>query len=257
LHEVAGADINIRDNAVITEVIYSGDAEALEYVLDSGGTLENLSDDEVITLIEGSNLSVITPLMMKHGQVVMRGAVMDKITEMFDSVIRWKALNPLETSMPPKFQLLNPHYYNHELYTHLCDLLGHEDAENICYRAYNTAALFGSEERVMAYLEKWGKEGAQPLYELARHISLPKEGCLDLKSWSDAVMQNGPEMSVLVQFSDRLPKPERSACGRQYSIAKTRESVAEFVYPNGSKNIDFAKFSISYLWSEEAFEAGR
>ena len=196
-------------------------------------------------------------LMLKHSHVAMRGPVMKKITEINESTMKWRALNPLETECPPKCHLLNPHYYNNDLYMYLCDLLDHEKAENISIHAYNTAALLGSEERVMAYLEKWGTQGQQPLYDLIRHISLPKKGRIDLKSWSDAVMQNGPEMAVLVQFADRLPQPERSTCGRQYSVAKTRESVAEFVYPNGVKNKDFAKFSIGYLWSEEAFEKGR
>ncbi|MBI3441871.1 MAG: ankyrin repeat domain-containing protein, partial [Proteobacteria bacterium] len=85
--------------------------------------------------------------------------------------------------------------------------------------AFGATGLFGTEDRVLHYLEQWGKAGKQPLHDIIYDIKLPGEKTpgMDLTAWADAVMKCGPSMAKLVKFADKLPVPEKSADGQTWS----------------------------------------
>jgi len=122
--------------------------------------------------------------------------------------------------------------------------------------AYHTSALFGSTDRVLQYLEKWGEAAQQPLHDVAYMIEVPQKGDLDLKTWGDAVLQHGPKMAKFVKFSGQINTPLRSNDGSVFSYQKTREEIAKFSYKKGQKNPVWAQECLKHGWKENQYEDG-
>lgn len=122
--------------------------------------------------------------------------------------------------------------------------------------AYMAIKLFGTAERVMDYFEKWAKPGFQPLHDVAQTLFIP-DTALDLKSWADAVMSQGPEMAKLLKFADKISQPLKGADGKTWSLSKTRDEAAKFAYKNGAKNQELAVLFNKYQMSEGDFEDAR
>lgn len=139
-------------------------------------------------------------------------------------------------------------------------MLNHEGHLNeMANMATNAIRLFGTEDRVLRYLDQWGKPGKQPLHDILYMITFPpnEEGMpavpSDLKAWGDAVLQHGPEMAKLVKFSNRLGQPCRSDDGSCWSLTKTRNAIAELIYWRGREHPELAAMAQQVHWSEHNF----
>jgi hypothetical protein len=124
--------------------------------------------------------------------------------------------------------------------------------------AFHAAGLFGTEDRLLQYLEKHGNAGKQPLHNIVEMIKLPaKKSDMDVKAWGDAVLKCGPSMAQLVKFADKVPVPvmsEMSDGGRTWSMQKTREKVAQFAYDRAAENPALALLCIENAVTEDDFE---
>ncbi len=115
--------------------------------------------------------------------------------------------------------------------------------------AYKLTCLFGTPQRVLSYLRKWGDIGKDhPLKELADDISIPDVTHHNAKAWGDAVLKYGPVMAKLTLFMDRLPSPEAS-------LNKTRKKLAEILYENGEQDPELAKLCVEIGLEETDFNA--
>jgi hypothetical protein len=121
--------------------------------------------------------------------------------------------------------------------------------------AYKTAIFFGTKERVLQYLEKWGKPGKQPLHDLVYMLSYPRDACSanSLKDWSDAILQCGPSMAELTKFMDKIPSPARGADGKAWSAQNTRALAVRFAFNRAAEHLQLATLCMEHAVDEEAF----
>ena len=151
---------------------------------------------------------------------------------------------------------LNPDHVKPAVFKDVAALLEKEGmgGEWVARYAYHTAALFGTTENVLRYLEKWGQGDAQePLHDIIHSIDIPRHGKPDIESWRSAVMQHGPKMAKLVAFSDRISAPLKGADGRQYSYHKTRDEVAQFAYKKAVQDPALAQMAQRLAWRAHYF----
>jgi len=146
----------------------------------------------------------------------------------------------------------NPQLVKKSVFDDVIEMLKQEEITgDIAERyAYHATALFRSTDRILQYLEKWGEAGRQrlhdvipgnqPLHDIIQNIDIPRTGSFNAKEWGDAVLQHGPAMAKLVAFADKIPSPLKSADGKRYSLARTRDEVAKYAYKDGMKNPQFA-----------------
>lgn len=143
--------------------------------------------------------------------------------------------------------------------------------------AYAAAMLFGTTDRMLQYLEKWGEHGKQPFHDVVHKIRLPvaetrhytqnlgniilthkevieDDRPFDTKSWGDAVLQQGPEMAKLVVYAGKMEQPARTDDGAMYSLNRTRAKVAEYMYTRGAEFPDLAHLCMKYQWHEQHFQ---
>jgi len=187
------------------------------------------------------------PIVPEKVQVQIRNYL--TICEIWQRVAHCEPPNALYTN--------DPAYFKSKAYESVYGMLKREGhASHLVYpMAFQAAGLFGTEDRVLQYLEKWGKADKQPLHEIIQMINLPAKKMpeMDLKAWGDAVLKCGPSMANLVKFADRLPVPEKSDDGKTWSMRKTRERVAEFVYERAKENPVLAAICMEHGVKENAF----
>ena len=149
----------------------------------------------------------------------------------------------------------NPHHFKLKAYMAVESMLKQEGLEGeVCAEyAYNISTLFRNEDRVLRYLQKWGEAGKQPLHDCAQFIKIPDAGSIDYKAWGDAVLSQGPKMGRLVKFADRLAQPVRSADGKGWSLTKTKEQAAQFVYKDATKHPKLAAACFDFNWDDDEF----
>ena len=173
-------------------------------------------------------------------------------TEAFD---RWERV---ARCLPPVGLLrVDPAPYKPALVAELTEILrreGYQDDQGRIY-AYKAMALFQSGDRVLQYLKKWGQPGSsQPLHNLLQGIQLPEDlSGVNLKDWGDAVLRHGPDMAKLVKFCRNIPSPARTDDGGSWSLVKTREIAAQFVYARGGEHRALAALCHKHSVSEQSF----
>jgi ankyrin repeat protein len=135
--------------------------------------------------------------------------------------------------------------------------------------AFAAAALLGTEQRLLQYLDRWGAPGPAPFYTLIESIvlpgaswdraweqdSMPAGEKPDLKAWGDAVLKCGPDLGRLFKLSDRLPRPAKSADGETWSLQKTRELAAVIAYKRGAENPPLAVLCYAHNVNDDRFHA--
>lgn len=193
----------------------------------------------------------------------------EKVQKAFAIMAQWKEIH---NRFPAGLYEVSPYYFRANAFDAVVMMLkkeGYTEKDAHIY-AYHAAGLFGTESRVLDYLERWGMgdrlldpldlcdigENKQPLHDIIQNIRLPQEGRFDVKAWGDAVLRHGPKMTRLVKFADRLPQPEKDSRGG-WSYTKTREVVAQFAYENAGADPDLAALCFEYDWDEDDFESAR
>lgn len=152
----------------------------------------------------------------------------------------------------------SPQLYRPQLFDMISQALateGYQEASEMRNKmAFNAAALFSTENRLLEYLQAWAKPSKQPLHDIIQHIKLPVEGSYDLKAWGDAVLKHGPDMAKLTSFADKIPQPLKSSDGKTWSLSNTRDEVSKFAYKNGDLNPALSGLCYKHQVSEECFE---
>ncbi|WP_435640911.1 ankyrin repeat domain-containing protein [Micavibrio aeruginosavorus] len=124
---------------------------------------------------------------------------------------------------------------------------------------YSTAATFGTTDRVLRYLEQWGKPGNQPLHDIIQMIKIPTQDQIDqhqkpdLKAWGDALLQCGPKMAYLVKFSHFLPTPEKDASGRFWSYDRTIEALSTHTEFTRNFSPELVEIGLKAFWDDGDF----
>lgn len=173
------------------------------------------------------------------------------------AVTRWK--NTVRMVPPAGLWTCDPAAFKPALFAQIkksIETEGYRGATANIY-AYNAAALFQSEERVLAYLKKWGENvvGRQPLHDIIHMAELPKDlSTAQLSDWGDAVLKHGPQMAKLVKFCDRLPSPVKSADGKSWSYTATRAAVARFAFNHAAEHPALAALCMEHAVDEYEFD---
>lgn len=199
-----------------------------------------------------------------------------------DNITKWK--RAFGENPPKGLEGWDPTGVRPKVFNFVRDIMAKEDNAHEAGNkyAYAAALLFGSEDRVMQYFEKWGAPTKQPLHDVIRRITLPTGQSVienpptqhdpvlirqprrrhifstdfDIKAWADATLQHGPEMAKLVGYAGRIPQPLRSDDGKSYSLNKTRDKAAEFSYRRGAEFPELARLCLKYSWGEREFDMG-
>ena len=184
-----------------------------------------------------------------------------KVQKKIDCVNKWKKLHP-EFDCPKHIETANPSYFKMNAYHEVYAMFEDEVKEaigrvNPAY-CYMLSALFGSGERVLQYLDKWGRLGSHSgaLHDCAQGISIPHADGVDMKAWGDAVLKHGPKMARLLQFAEHIPQPLKSSDGKSWSYTETNKEVAKHVYKQGAENQELAQLAYQFKWNEKHFERG-
>jgi len=231
LVEERGMDIHANHELVLQHAMATGQMAVGNYLINEAG----------------ANVSALPPSFQEAMQDfnVMR--------------MNWKKIAHIE----PPFWLVteDPLFYRPVTCKALQNMLSQElqDNENreyiISILTFHAAGLFGTEDRVLQYFEKWGKDSKKPLHDTLSHIFLPQKKTreMDVKAWGDAVLKCGPSMAKLVKFADNLPVPEKSDDGRTWSMVNTREKAAKFAYKDAAQNPALAAVCMEHDVNEGVF----
>lgn len=121
--------------------------------------------------------------------------------------------------------------------------------------AYNAMALFQSEDRILAYLDKWATNGRHALHDLIYMVSLPQDlANANLADWGDAILKHGPQMARLAKYCDRLPSPAKSADGKSWSYTRTRAEVARYAFNRAAEHPALAQLCMEHAIDEYEFD---
>ncbi len=154
-------------------------------------------------------------------------------------------------------------YYRGRTFETVAEILRSEGyaGEHANKAAMQATALFQSEERVLQYLELWGKQSRAPLHDLVYALSYPyreREPVArnrDMNDWGDAVLKCGPEMEkIFSAFGNQLEGPEKSDDGKSWSLARTRDKAALFAYARAHVNPSLATLFFKHSIGPERFE---
>jgi len=242
-----------------------GKLDVVKYIVEECGfTLHDDRADKALQAVLNSRswpiseeqLNVGRYLITEHGASLERAPPAQKNrAEMADYMAGYEAWQRVARMDPPKgLYTYDPLYYKPKTMESVQSMLGREGYSTSSI-AFQASALFGTESRVLQYLEKWGAAGKQPLHNLVYKIKLPKKKTpgMDLKAWGDAMLKCGPSMGAFVKFADRMHVPEKSDDGNTWSMRNTREKVAEFAYERAKENVELSAICIEHNVDEEDF----
>jgi hypothetical protein len=240
LHE-AGVDITQKNNHGLYVVIKHGHDDLRDYFISQGLSEKDMTPEQVTGVFRARKWSEIR---MAH------------LIEFADLDLDEPDASPKATMPSKQLWLDNPHYFKPDIFWPIYELIEKENLwpEQTELLSFKATALFGSEAKLLGYLEKWGEKGRAPLHNLMWDIEIPKQGRPDFKAWSDALMQHGPRMAGLVKYADHCPVPLRSECGRSVSYEKTADKIAMSVYESAKDHPDLAKFCFKKNWLSEHFQ---
>lgn len=211
-------------------------------------------------LAEGEEYAYPAYLLVKYGAdpAVLNDVQRALLAEQRSAYDNWQRVT---RTLPPRgLPSYDPAPFKAPLLASVVDIMKTEEysgaAANIF--AYRAAALLQSEERILQYLQKWGDaKSRQPLHNLLQKAELPKGDLsgVNLNDWGDAILRHGPEMAKLVKFCKSIPSPARSDDGTSWSLAKTREIAAQYVYARGGEHSELAALCHKHSVSEANFNA--
>ncbi len=179
-----------------------------------------------------------------------------RLSQVSRDVARWKV--KVRCHPPNGLSDKDPSLFKPALFENVLKILGEEGYVGLTQRryAYNIMALFQSEERILQYLEKWGRGKESPLQETCYAIQLPTDTRrLHLADWGDAILKHGPQMAKLIKFCDKLPSPLKSDDGKTWSYSKTRSEVAQYAYTHAAEHPELAALCFEQAIDEASFDA--
>ena len=248
LHE-NGGDITFKHNHIIWIGSNNNNIDILEYAIKHGADISK-REDALMQACSERNYNAVKFLLENGGdKAIFKSFIKDKDTienfkKVFKNIDQWKKVHG--DYPPSRLEKLSPYYFKPKAFKAAKEILTKEGYKTNIY-AYNASAFLGTENRILEYLEKWGKPSKQPLHDITYMIDIPTSGRPDLKAWGDAVLKFGPEMAKLIKFSDRLEKPLSS-------LNKTRDEVAKFAYTRGEEHPELARLCLKHYIDEDSFD---
>lgn len=209
--------------------------------------------------IEGDDTAVHAAyLLVKYGADVsaLPQETRPQIAEQHKALDHWQRLT---RNLPPNGLLqYDPAPFKAPLFADIVAIMKTEKYTGAAahHYAYRATALFQSGERVLQYLQKWGDANSrQPLHNLLQKIEIPRGDLrnVNLNDWGDAALRHGPQMAKLVKFCKDIPSPARSDDGASWSLTKTREIAAQYVYARGSEHRALAALCHKHSVTERSF----
>lgn len=273
-----GVDVKAMNNLAPHLNFHCASEDAVKYLVEMGADISLLYNQISIKMFIENNIGVLDLLIRSGFDLGEYRAFWEKeketggrmaISAAGQSEDRWQkeVIAPLESYRiwkklfptfkdSAKFGLFrsSPYHFSPEGYDAAKVILakeGYKDSIGQHY-AYHAACLFKTEQRMLDYLERWGRADTQPFHDLIQHISIPQKGKPDMAAWGDAVIKHGPKMARLVKFSDRLAQPIKGGDGG-WSYLATRAEVAKYAYEKGKENPTLAQFCMEYAWEESQF----
>jgi ankyrin repeat protein len=245
------ADIHADSDAALRWAACNGHYEVVQVLLDNGVDI-HAYNGVAIDLAASNNRYDVLELFVYGDDALKKKYLSDNA-----QYAQYKTWQRLHNGFQAPNALLNKNPYDFKLnaYRAVDSFLSKEGylVNNRAEYAYNISTLFRTEERVLSYLQKWGKAGRQPLHDCAQDIRIPDAGKINYKAWGDAVLQHGPQMARLVKYADRIAAPGKGADGKGWSLKNTKGQVAAFVYDKASKHPALAALCFDFDWKEDEF----
>lgn len=230
---------------------------SLNLLLQSGPVPQTMKDELLVDFARnatGDTHGITTiGLLLQSGADVGRldPASRARIEQLQPHFDRWQRVT---RQLPPHGLLrCDPTPFRPAVFNDLMQVM-HAEGYGAAY-AYKAMALFQSGDRVLQYLKKWGKpNSSQPLHNVLQAVQLPEDlSGVNLNDWGDAILRHGPDMAKLVKFCKSIPSPARTDDGSSWSLVKTREIAAQFVYARGGEHRALAALCHKHNVSEQSF----
>ena len=132
--------------------------------------------------------------------------------------------------------------------------------KSLAKQAYFVSALFDTNQDVLEYMERHARPTQCPLKDCTENIIVPLERfaqdgqTIDIKSWSDAVMQGGAKMAKLTKFIDKLSKPVRNSANTRWSYEETKKQASLIAFERASECPELAQTFIEFDYAQDDFE---
>ncbi len=246
-----GADIHVGGDVTLYKAAQNGHYDAVKLLIENGADIHTFNDSSILSAVKNGHYDVVD-LLVQHAPSLEQKYLAKN--ETYTKYKTWKRLH--KNFNPPRFLFdKNPNDFKLKTYLAVEAMLNTEGYNNQIGAKYthNISTLFRTEDRVLRYLQKWGEAGKQPLHDCAQFIDIPVSGGIDYKAWGDAVLSQGPKMARLVKFADRLAQPAKSVDGKGWSLTKTKDQVAQFVYKDATKHPNLAAACFDFNWDEPEF----
>lgn len=120
--------------------------------------------------------------------------------------------------------------------------------------AFKAALIFQTAGRVLAYLDRWGKRGFNPLKTLIDDIRIPPDNAhINWKKWGDGLLAHGPQFAELTVFAGEVPEPVTNALGN-ISFKATQHHIWRTCYPHKNENLPLAQLAMTFARPNNIFE---
>lgn len=249
-----GVDVTAGDNFPIKEAAENGDTEIVRLLIDHGADVTS-GDNYALKQAAQNRHTEIVKLLTDHGADIT--ALSKESRRSFNAYIKTEKLwqKTVRMAPPPRLHEQNPVWFKKSVFEALVPLLIKEGyiGKEGAVMAFHAAGLFQSAQRVLQYLELWGKAGKQPLHDLVQVIKLPQNGTPNLKDWGDAVLKCGPSMARLVKFADKISSPCKSSDGKTWSMINTRAECAKFSFKKAAEHPALAALCFEHQVEENDF----
>lgn len=276
----AGADLHYADDAIMRTALMGGNMELVDWLeKEQGFDFAAYADTLLVDIASHPDSEAGVACLLEHGPsqkaknealaaaakfhkpgaadlLIQDGAEpasVDKADQraILPRIERYRLWLQVQHRKPPQsLSDYNPYLFRPNIYADVNAMMkreGHDDYDGRMAAAH-AATLFGSTDRVLRFLERWGAEDSKsPLFDLCRLIRVPQETRTDLKAWGDAVLKHGPRMARLVRFADRIEKPG--------SLVETGQMAAKLSYARADEEIELAGHCLSNGVDEAGFNA--
>ncbi len=276
----AGADLRYNDDTIMRTALLGGNMELVDWLeRERGFDFKARADALLVEIASHPNSEAGVACLLKHGPsqqakndalaeaakfhkpgaadlLIQDGAEPASVDTKDQRAIlprieRYRLWLQVQHRKPPQsLSDYNPYLFRPNIYAEVNAMMkreGHDDYDGRMAAAH-AATLFGSTDRVLRFLERWGAEDSKsPLFDLCSLIHVPQDSRTDLKAWGDAVLKHGPRMARLVQFADRIDKPG--------ALVETGRKAAKLAYARAEEELDLAGHCLSNGVDEAGFNA--